>query len=192
MHQAHRPNRLSRPLRVVLVPGLHGSGPVHWQSWMHSALPGSVRTEMADWSDARLAPRAQAIAEVIASDSEADWIAVAHSLGCLAVAEHAQRHTPALRGALLVAPASPLRFGQTLEACRSLPFLSLAVVSRNDPWLAREESFTLAQRWGSRMVDAGPVGHLNVEAGFGPWPYGLQLLERMQRELHAASCSYAD
>lgn len=190
--------RSGRPQRVVIVPGWHGSGPVHWQSWMESELPGAVRVPQADWDDPRIAPRAQAIADVLDSDPDADWIAVAHSLGCLAVAhcvQHTLWQTPRrarLRGALLVAPASPARFDARLEAHRRLPLLAQTVASRNDPWLSLEDAFELSQRWGSRLIDAGPVGHLNVEAGFGPWPYGLALVRRMQRELHAADCAYLD
>ena len=28
----------------------------------------------------------------------------------------------------------------------------------------------LARDWGSRLVDLGPVGHLNPASGFGEWP----------------------
>jgi predicted alpha/beta hydrolase family esterase len=190
--------RSGRRQRVMIVPGLHGSGPVHWQSWMESELPGAVRVPQEDWDDPRIAPRAQAIADTLDSDPDADWIVVAHSLGCLAVAhyvQHTARQTPRrarLRGALLVTPASPTRFNTRLEDSTRLPFLAQTVASRNDPWLPLEEAFELSQRWGSRLIDAGPVGHLNVEAGFGPWPYGLTLLRRMQRELHAADCAYLD
>jgi uncharacterized protein len=190
--------RTGRRQRVVIVPGLHGSGPVHWQSWMESELPGAVRVPQADWDDPCIAPRAQAIADVLDTDPDADWIVVAHSLGCLAVAhyvQHTARQTvrrARLRGALLVTPASPARFNTRLEDSARLPFLAQTVASRNDPWLPLEEAFELSQRWGSRLIDAGPVGHLNVEAGFGPWPYGLTLLRRMQRELNAADCAYLD
>jgi predicted alpha/beta hydrolase family esterase len=187
--------RSGRRQRVVIVPGLYGSGPVHWQSWMESELPGAVRVPQEDWDDPRIAPRAQAIADTLDSDPDADWIAVTHSLGCLAVAHCVQQRglrRGRLRGALLVTPASPKRFDTCLEAYPRLPFLAQTVVSRNDPWLPLEEAFELSQRWGSRLIDAGPVGHLNVEAGFGPWPYGLTLLRRMQRELNAADCAYLD
>lgn len=182
----------ARPrLRVMIVPGLHGSGPAHWQSWMVQQLPGAVRVEAENWSDPRIGPRAQAVADLMTTDPAADWLIVAHSLGCLAVAHLGRqlRQTGgacALRGALLVAPAHPERFGENLSVQERLPFLAETVISRNDPWLSLEAAFALGEQWGSRLVDAGPVGHLNAEAGFGPWPYGLRLMHKMQRELLAA------
>jgi predicted alpha/beta hydrolase family esterase len=62
-----------------------------------------------------------------------------------------------------------------------LPFPSLVVASRNDPFAAFERSWVLAEAWGSRFVDAGNSGHLNADAGFGPWPLGETLLAELMR-----------
>jgi predicted alpha/beta hydrolase family esterase len=34
----------------------------------------------------------------------------------------------------------------------------------------------MAQAWGSSLVDAGDAGHLNTDAGYGPWPAGERML----------------
>ena len=60
-----------------------------------------------------------------------------------------------------------------------LPFPSLVVASRNDPFADFERSRALADAWGSRFVDAGHSGHLNADAGFGPWPLGERLLAEL-------------
>ena len=39
---------------------------------------------------------------------------------------------------------------------------------------------TLAAAWGSRLVDVGQQGHVNADAGLGPWPLGEQLLEELR------------
>jgi predicted alpha/beta hydrolase family esterase len=41
--------RVSHP--VVIVPGIGGSGPEHWQSRWQVALPGTVRIAPASWDE---------------------------------------------------------------------------------------------------------------------------------------------
>ncbi|MEY2800676.1 MAG: hypothetical protein RL513_260, partial [Pseudomonadota bacterium] len=53
-----------------------------------------------------------------------------------------------------------------------LPFPSVLVASRNDPYCRFDRAQTLAQAWGSRLVDAGETGHLNADSGLGDWPEG--------------------
>ena len=35
----------------------------------------------------------------------------------------------------------------------------------------------LAEAWGSRFIDIGPVGHLNPASGYGEWPGAEALLD---------------
>jgi predicted alpha/beta hydrolase family esterase len=35
----------------------------------------------------------------------------------------------------------------------------------------------LADSWGSRFIDIGPVGHLNPASGYGEWPGAEALLD---------------
>jgi predicted alpha/beta hydrolase family esterase len=51
-----------------------------------------------------------------------------------------------------------------------LPFPSIVVASRNDPIRGFEQVRDLALAWGSRLVDAGEVGHLSPANGYGTWP----------------------
>jgi len=50
------------------------------------------------------------------------------------------------------------------------------VASTNDPYMALRRARELADAWGAEFVDVGPLGHINVEAGFGPWPAGERIL----------------
>ena len=100
------------------------------------------------------------------------------------VVHWAQRHRRAIRGALLATPAdveSPLPEGYpAMEALRQngwlpiprqpLPFPSIVAASTNDPLGRFDRIAELAAAWGSRLVDVGPVGHLNPAAGYGEWP----------------------
>jgi hypothetical protein len=61
-----------------------------------------------------------------------------------------------------------------------LPFPSIFVASRNDSFTDFARATALAKAWGSRLVDAGDSGHLNADAGFGPWPLGESLLAELR------------
>jgi predicted alpha/beta hydrolase family esterase len=63
-----------------------------------------------------------------------------------------------------------------------LPFPSLVAASRNDPLAEWARVEALAFYWGAGLHDAGDVGHLNPAAGFGPWPEGRRLVERLIME----------
>ena len=119
----HRP---TRRVRVLIVPGLHGSGPAHWQTWLEAHWRDAVRVQQADSSSPDLERWAACIARTVASDAGADWVAVAHSFGTLALARHLAQRMPGRHGvaaALLVAPAEPDRFG----VAHALPQRALGV-----------------------------------------------------------------
>jgi predicted alpha/beta hydrolase family esterase len=174
---------------ILTVPGLGGSGPSHWQTLWESARPDTVRVELGMWHtphrNAWVTKLDQAIRQ-----AKAPVILAAHSLGCLAVAWWAemtrQPYGWPVAGALLVAPADVDRadacaelatFGPTPTA--PLPFPSIVVASRDDPWIAIERAHSLAVGWGSHFVDAGEQGHLNAASGIGCWKEGQELLNRV-------------
>ncbi|MET4664482.1 alpha/beta hydrolase [Sphingomonas sp. PvP056] len=174
---------------ILTVPGLGGSGPSHWQTLWESARPDTVRVELGmrhtPHRNAWVTKLDQAIRQ-----AKAPVILAAHSLGCLAVAWWAemtrQPYGWPVAGALLVAPADVDRpdacaelatFGPTPTA--PLPFPSIVVASRDDPWIAIERAHSLAVGWGSHFVDAGEQGHLNAASGIGWWKEGQELLDRV-------------
>jgi predicted alpha/beta hydrolase family esterase len=179
---AHRP--------ILIVPGLGGSGAGHWQTVWQSEIPGAVRVEQADWDEPRRGPWIEALRRAIA-----EWpgaIVVAHSLGCMLLAHVLAEHPEApVSGALLVAPADVERPSPAPECVRrfapiplrSLPFPSIVVASGNDPFAAFERAESLARSWGSELVAIGEAGHINVEAGFGPWPEGRAILDRLMSRI---------
>jgi hypothetical protein len=57
-----------------------------------------------------------------------------------------------------------------------LPFPTLLVASRNDPYASFDTSSRIAAMWGSTFVDAGAVGHINADSGIGEWTEGVRLL----------------
>ncbi|HVL00878.1 MAG TPA: alpha/beta hydrolase [Dongiaceae bacterium] len=189
---------------VLVVPGFHGSGPGHWQSWLETQLPESRRVSGIDWEEPVLADWALAIRDEIDAASGVVWI-VAHSFGCLASVVAIADRTEKVAGAILVAPADPMRFSplgardlsrherksSALNSVKPLlpdwplPVMGLVVASSTDPWMAQDEAHEWGRRWGFGFYDAGDAGHINVESGHGPWPLVRNLLQSMRLAAHA-------
>jgi uncharacterized protein len=169
--------------RVLLLPGWQDSGPAHWQSrW--EALHGHQRVQQADWHWPRRGDWMARLEEVLLED-ERPALLVAHSLGCQLAAAWAahSRHTRRVQGALLVAPPDteredqpPQLHGWAPMVRTPMPFRSIAVLSRDDPYGHFYRMAAVAEGWGARLVDAGLRGHLNADSGLGDWPEGLTLL----------------
>lgn len=172
-------------MTVLIVPGLGGSGPAHWQSWWQREAPDAARVEQDDWDAPELARWAERVGAALDRASSPAWL-VAHSFGCLASACAGVRRPERVAGALLVAPADPARFGlaAAVPATR-LPFPSLLVASVNDDWMAFDRATHWAGCWGSRLINLGEAGHINAESGYGPWPEGLALLETLRASCRA-------
>ena len=172
-----------KPQNVLILPGWQNSGPDHWQSrW--EALHGYRRVDQHDW----MAPKRgdwMARLEEVVLDSDEPMLLVAHSLGChlaVAWAAHSQ-NTDRIAGTLLVAPPdterddvrgllpswAPIPMGP-------LPFASVLVASRDDPFAAFARAQSMALAWGSRLVDLGERGHINAESALGDWPQGHRTL----------------
>jgi hypothetical protein len=58
----------------------------------------------------------------------------------------------------------------------ALPFASQIIASDNDPYCAAARADALARQWGSALTVLHAAGHINTDAGFGPWPEGLTAL----------------
>jgi predicted alpha/beta hydrolase family esterase len=174
---------------ILVVPGLGGSGPHHWQTYLERSFPGASRVHQDDWD--RPDPAVWTGRLVAAVEASPGAILVAHSLGCAVVAHAAAaRLGLPVAAALLVAPADVEREQVAPDCLRSfapmpcapLPFRSIVVASADDPYMTLTRARAFADDWGAEFVDAGALGHINVDAGFGPWPEG----ERMLRELLTA------
>lgn len=170
---------------TLIIPGLHNSGHDHWQTWFETHVPGSVRVIQRDWKDANLPDWSGRVRREI-NRIPGKLFLVAHSFGVLAAVQAAQDHADRIGGALLVAPADPERFGVAdYLPLEPLAFNSVVVASTNDPWMRHDRAAHWADLWGSDFVSLGAVGHINADSGFGPWPEGLALLQRLRRQ-HAA------
>jgi predicted alpha/beta hydrolase family esterase len=176
---------------ILFIPGLGGSGPEHWQTRWETKLSTARRVEQEDWDHPVPEPWTARIMEAIEAATR-PVVLVAHSLGVIALAKAAPQLPPdRVRGAFLVAPADVEEAGLKPECLSAfapvpeapLPFPSLLVGSRTDPYCsyARAEDFAFA--WGAALVDAGEAGHINPDSGFGPWPEGLMRFAGFMRQL---------
>jgi uncharacterized protein len=171
-------------MTTLIVPGLHSSDTGHWQTWLEGNLADAIRVEQNDWNDASLPEWASRIRRGIASATQPVFI-VAHSFGALAAVQAANDHGERIGGVLLVAPADPKRFGVAdFLPTKQLAFPSIVVASTTDPWISIEAASGWARLWGSEFVNVGDAGHINTQAGFGPWRQGAALLEKL-RVAHA-------
>lgn len=160
---------------ILIVPGRGNSGPDHWQTWFEAELPDARRVDQDDWDTPWLLDWVARLHAEIDAAPNPVWL-VAHSFGCLAAVAAGFSRAARIRGALLVAPVDPERFGIPAALLEDpLGFPSLVVASDNDPWISRHSVRQLAAHWGSRLVSLGNAGHINPDSGHGPWPEGLQL-----------------
>lgn len=158
---------------VLIIPGRGGSGEGHWQSHLERAIPSSVRVHQDDWEEPDIALWARRI-DAQARQCDSPPLAVAHSFGCLALAYAVRAHATPLAASFLVAPADPQRFAIADAAVmHPLGQRSDLLASSNDPWLSDERCRQLGAAWGSRLHVLGPLGHINIDSGFGPWPQML-------------------
>jgi uncharacterized protein len=178
---------------VLIVPGWGDSGPEHWQTLWERADPSFRRVRQRDWDYPIRAEWVDVLEREIRA-AEGPVVLAAHSLGCIAVAHCARGGALPIHAALLVAPPDvehpdfpPVIEGFTPIPRERLAFPSVVVASRNDPYGDFERSRGLAEAWGSSFVDAGASGHINTDAGFGPWPLGETLLAELRGQGAAAS-----
>ncbi|MBT9492122.1 MAG: alpha/beta hydrolase [Paucibacter sp.] len=169
--------------RILLLPGWQNSDPGHWQSLWEQEF-GYERVEQADWDWPRRGDWMARLDEVLLADPRPALL-VAHSLGCQLVASWAAHSslTHRVLGALLVAPPDteaqdmpPQLHNWRPIRRQGLPFPTITVVSSDDPFCAHERGAQMSADWGSRLVEAGPLGHLNTASGLGDWPTGQALL----------------
>ena len=172
---------------VLIVPGLGGSGPSHWQTLWQEAH-GYQRVEQREWDTPSRAEWVETLERTLRARARPS-VLVAHSLGCALVAHCCLQPSAAklVRAALLVSPADVDDPACTPDCTRDfaplplrrLPFESLVVASADDPFVSPARARELAQAWGADLEDIGNAGHINADSGLGAWPAGHRFLQRL-------------
>lgn len=182
---------------ILMLPGWHGSGPEHWQTFWEAAFPNMRRVAQTDWEAPRYADWAEHLTAAV-SACRKPVILVGHSLGTTLVVRWALDHpVNKVAGAFLVAPTDIDRFvgepgynivGFDPIILAPLPFPATVIASRNDDRVSFERAQAFATSWGARLVDAGHLGHMGSAAKLGLWPQGLvwfgQFLAALDPDCH--------
>lgn len=171
---------------ILMLPGLGNSGEGHWQTKWERQYPQFIRVNQLDWETPRCSDWTETLDQKIFELKAKEVILIGHSLACTTIACWAERYKRSIKGALLVAPsdteAATYPSGTTgfvPVPTSKLPFASIVVTSSDDEYVTLERARLFAKHWGSELVNVGAAGHINVSAGFGDWPVGLELLKRL-------------
>ncbi|MEJ7786838.1 MAG: alpha/beta hydrolase [Solirubrobacteraceae bacterium] len=169
----------------LILHGWQGSGPDHWQSWLADRL--TVAGERVRYPDLPNpdSPDAAKWAEAIGTELSAlvgERTVVCHSLACLLWAREAAsiaQDGPVDR-LLLVAPPCPAKpipgvkdlYPTPLdpEAMARSARSARVVGSDRDPYCPAGPARSFAQPLRLEIDILEGAGHINPEAGFGPWP----------------------
>ncbi|NUP49153.1 MAG: alpha/beta hydrolase [Catenulispora sp.] len=172
-------------MRYVIIPGVGGSGPTHWQTlWEDAWGDRALRLDPVSWDEPELDDWCAALDRAVGAGGT-DVVLIAHSLGCLAAAAWLTRAgRPQIRGAFLVAPPDvqaasfPAGQAKSFIAVDPLPLSvpALIVSSDDDPYCDPGAARRLAAAWQAGHISFDQAGHLNADSGLGMWPSGQSLL----------------
>jgi predicted alpha/beta hydrolase family esterase len=172
------------PSAFLMLHGLGGSGPGHWQRWLADRLRGAGHlVQFPDLPQPHVPDPAawdRALAAELAALDGDERVVICHSLSCLTWLAASERLERPVDRVVLVAPPSAAA-GLT-ELLPFFPITATAagvargarhtrlVCSDNDAYCPEGASRLYGEPLGL-PVDLHPGGgHLNVDSGLGPWP----------------------
>lgn len=119
-------------------------------------------------------------------------VLVGHSLGAIAIVQLPTRWPQVqVPGALMLAPADPLRrartrhFGPVPE--QTLGVATIVAGSANDPWMDQGRARHLNKIWGADFVRMGEAGDINVTSGHARCRYRQKLWDVCSSQLGAVA-----
>ena len=175
---------------IINIPGLHNSSQYHWQTVFEGTDPTKFyRVQQKNWDEPDCAEWIEQIENTLRNFDHKELILVGHSIGCIAIIKWFERYQHKIKGALLVAPSDAERKGYpayitgfTPIPVEKLPFPSIVVASTDDHVTEMERAEEFAQNWGSELVVLEDAGHIEPYSGYGNWPFGLALIERLENK----------
>lgn len=161
----------------LILHGYQGSPPGHWQHWLAGELSAEGREVAFPWLPDPGAPDLRAWRHALTVELEAlrtDPVVVCHSLGCTLWLHHLAAGGRKAARTLLVAPPSASAVPPELASFFPVPLPRMRrgrlVCADDDPYCPE----------GAPALYGGPLGlpadvipgggHLNPDAGLGPWP----------------------
>ena len=174
----------------IVLHGLGGSGPEHWQSWLYKELVNASEDvyypTLPEYNDPHKDKWIKTLEDTFQRISSDNITVVAHSLGCILWLHFAIKNEQMLKKivkrVILVAPPSPylkheiiqrffplpVRGKGTLQSCKH----TLQIQSTNDPYCSVEDS-QYFKDLGIKQLLVVNKGHINIDSGFGKWQWIL-------------------
>jgi predicted alpha/beta hydrolase family esterase len=163
----------------LILHGLGGSGPGHWQTWLAARLRADgERVAYPDLPDAdspSLTTWRGALDGELAALPAGDVVVVCHSLACLLWLHHVADGGAQATRTLLVAPPSEAGGLSEFAPFVPTPLPKLAagarlVCSDDDPYCPEGAAGLYGEPLGIPVDVIPGGGHLIPHSGFGPWP----------------------
>jgi uncharacterized protein len=180
------PRRPTRTVPTVLVPGWHGSGPAHWQTWLGEQLTEMGRSvhfaTLPDLDAPNLDAWLDGLRNTLYGLPEDGFDVLCHSLACQLWLHHAvlPSTTPRPARVALVAPPSPnldaaevasfFPVPLDVDAVRRAADGTVLVSSDNDEHCPEGAAEAFGRPLKMPVTVIAGAGHLNADSGYGPWP----------------------
>ncbi|WP_176560064.1 RBBP9/YdeN family alpha/beta hydrolase [Brevibacillus dissolubilis] len=174
---------------LLLLHGLGGSGPQHWQSWLAVELrQKGLDVHYPTFTDFDTPQKDVWLQELAAAmeqiPADHQVTVVTHSCGCLLWLHHAATGPARIvQRAILVAPPAPSLVIPEAASFSPVPLVeadlkqasheTLFVMSSDDPYCSLEEA-THYMQLGAPAVVFPNMGHINTASGHGEWSWILE------------------
>jgi predicted alpha/beta hydrolase family esterase len=180
------PRRPTRNVPLVLLHGLNGAGPDHWQTWLRAELAELGRDvrypDLPDPDDPHLDEWLAAFRDALTGLPDDGFDVVCHSLASIVWMHHASDPgtTPRPARVALISPPSPHTALPVIteffpppidiDAIRTAADGTVLVGGDDDPYCPEgvTEAYGRPLKIATTVIPGG--GHLNAESGYGPWP----------------------
>ena len=170
--------------RFLILHGWQGSGPDHWQTWLASRLRAAgedvLYPELPDPDTPSLPAWRDALSSELERLRPGRGVVICHSLACILWLHHAPAVRLPVERVLLVAPNSATAGVPEVASFFPAPLDREAVVrAAGATRLVRADRDAYCPEGAERLygeplgLEADIVpggGHLNPDAGYGPWP----------------------
>lgn len=173
----------------LILHGWQGSGPLHWQTWLADTLAvdgEEVRYPQLPDPDAPRLERWLSHLRFVLEEMPGARTVVCHSLGCVLWLRHAAGARPEHRVArvLLVAPPAPwadlpgvqgfFPVDTTPEELAAAAGSTRLVCATDDPYCPGGADAVYGAPLALPTDVLPGAAHVNVDAGYGPWPAVLE------------------
>ncbi|WP_144555912.1 alpha/beta hydrolase [Bacillus sp. X1(2014)] len=174
----------------VIIHGLGGSGPDHWQTWLAQELTrNNYHVQYPTFTNFDSPNKSVWLKELSATlrmiPEGNNLTVITHSLGCLLWLHYASTlNKPIANRVILVAPPSPNHILTEAKSFYPVPLdgnnltnaaeNTLFIHSSNDPYcsLADVKSYS---NLSFPSITIPNAGHINTQSGHGKWPWILDL-----------------